>query len=402
MNEKNTEMTPQAEESRGGAPQDLSALAAEVSAMEKKAASSWKIALVGWAILLAIIFSYLNFWLLQSVIKPAVQPAELVALGFVAVDAGLESRGLSPLESSDLVDEVTRLLKERVPIVIEEQVRPRLVDLQERLPELREEWTEEVRQKAPELMADAVDRLQADLLPKAHDTLLEFVRTRVDDTLAQVEETIDRAVGEVVDSTDQSIIDLADNETLRLNLEVAFEEQMGEVLDALFTDLDKTVAEAGRGIRELVAKMDAGTLEKRDMLELRAIQLTRALFTSLREAVPEAEGEGEDFFQKLMGTLKDLKIEPAARRTILLDAREGVAPDLSQVPEELREEVRKEAQEFREAAQKAAGDLPGAPEAGAAPRTRSAAPEGPPPEVLKRIQEEQEKEREEAAKRAAQ
>ncbi len=398
MNEKNTEMTPQAEESKGGAPQDLTALAAEVSAMERKAASAWKMALVGWAILLAIIFSYLNFWLLQSVIKPAAQPDRLVALGFVAVDSALASRGLPSLESSQLPVKVADLLKERTPIVIAEQVRPRLIELQQKLPELRKEYTEKVAQKAPELMDDAVDYLQSNLLPMAHDRLIGFVESRVDEILERAEETIGRAVGEVIASTDDSLALISQDERLRLSLEEAFEEEMGEVLDMLFTDLDKKIAKVGGDIGDLIGKMDAGTLDKRDMLELRLIQITNALFTSLVEAVPAAEGE--DIFQQLMNRLKELKLEAPARRRIGVDVMTGEAPDLSAVPEEFREEVRKQIQEAREAAQKAAGDLPGgpgAPRARAAPRAPSG---GPPPEVLKRIQEEEKKAREEAIKRA--
>ncbi|MCK4283017.1 MAG: hypothetical protein KAX44_01775, partial [Candidatus Brocadiae bacterium] len=197
---------------------------------------------------------------------------------------------------------------------------------------------------------------------------------------------------------DDSLALISQDERLRLSLEEAFEEEMGEVLDMLFTDLDKKIAKVGGDIGDLIGKMDAGTLDKRDMLELRLIQITNALFTSLVEAVPAAEGE--DIFQQLMNRLKELKLEAPARRRIGVDVMTGEAPDLSAVPEEFREEVRKQIQEAREAAQKAAGDLPGgpgAPRARAAPRAPSG---GPPPEVLKRIQEEEKKAREEAIKRA--
>lgn len=391
MNERNPEMTPESEEPKGGVPQDvrenLAALAGEMNAMEKAAARTWKITAALFAILIVFVAGYMYLGIYR-LLKEYLDPETLVQMGITQVNTVLAANfGAPGIDSGALPQWAATTLKQKTPEFMQTTVRPELERLQAQLPEYREKWTAEVEAQAPQLMNDAVDYLQSDLLPQANKTLISFVDRSVDKLLDKVDEEIGGAVGEVITASQDSIADLSADSMPRLRaaLEESFEEQMGEVLDAMFEKLDETVAEVGDHMTELLRKRKAEELEHVDMLELRLIQLTRALFTPLREAPLEAEAPG--LIEQIMNELRKLQIAEPVQIQVRRSIEAGAELDLSHIPEEEREKVRKAIEEGR---RKAAEARRGGPPPGA----------GPPPDVQKRIEEERRK-GEEAARKAA-
>lgn len=456
MSENISEKAPESEEPQGGIPQGvadgIAVLAGEVRAAERKASAGWKISAIVWCIILAVIFSYLYFWLYRTVLKPAVEPQRLVGLGKLGIDIVLEGQGLPTLDSAQLPDQLAQRLKDQAPGLIQDQLKPRLRQLEADLPKHRRELAQWVRENASDLVDQGVERLQNDLLPAAGEQAVQLVDQKVDELLAQVDEDIDRVIGDVISETLANIDDVRDAETVRTAMELAFEDAMGEVLDELFEGLDEKVGQVREKMQTLVEKQRTGNLTHKDRLELRMIQLVRALF---KEATLEEAVEGEGIAEQLRRIWSELgglglpeATEVEARRAIEAGVRRPgarVQPadiDLSSVPEaerarvraaiergmvgarrpsaaapstDIPEEVREEVEEARKAAEEAAEEgrrrgeearkkaeearreaIEGAAEAGPAPEAPAAA--GPPADLEKMI-EEAKKRAEEARKK---
>ncbi len=354
MSENISEKAPESEEPQGGVPQGvadgIAVLAGEVRAAERKATAGWKISAIVWCIILAVIFSYLYFWLYKSVLKPAAEPQRLVALGKYGIDIMLEGQGLPTLDSAQLPGQLAEKLRAQAPGLIQDQLKPRLRELEADLPKHRRELAQWVRENASDLADQGVERLQNDLLPAASEQAVQLVDQKVDEVLTQVDEDINQVMGDVISTTLANIDDVRDAETVRMAMELAFEDAMGEVLDELFEGLDEKVGQVREKMQALVQKQRTGNLTHKDRLELRMIQLVRELFkeAALEEAV-EGEGIAEQL-RRIWGELGGLELPEAteveARRAIEAGVRrpgrraQPADIDLSTVPEAERARIR--------------------------------------------------------------
>jgi hypothetical protein len=348
------------EEPKGGIPQsvadDVAALAAEVRAIERKATAAWKTAVVVWIILLAVIFSYLYFWLYRGVLVPNAKPDILVELAMAPVEEAVQRHLGARLDSPDFGKVVGEKLKAAAPGLIKSQVKPQIENLLAQLPTYRAKYTAEIKQRAPKLINDGLDLIQNDLLPWANEQLMATISEHADALIAQINDQIKSAVSEVIATSRGDIKTLQqDPAALRLALEHAFEGAMGDVMDELFTDLDTKVANIRDQMQGLVNRYKAGTLTYRDKLELRLIQDVEALFS--KASIEEGVG-GVPGIEQILEDLKGLGVPEETRKAIRTDVRAGKAPDLSGIPDAYREKMKKEMEEeqkAKEAAKAAAG-----------------------------------------------
>jgi len=344
MNERNPQMSPEAQEPGSGLPQDLMdelmVLAQEVRAVEAKAARGWKVALAGWVIFLVVVFSYLYFGVYRAVIVPIFEPGTLVQMGMGLANGALEKQGLPEVGSAEFASRLADRLEVGIPALVQQQLKPQLIALQEQLPERRIELTQKFRANAPQIMDDAVDYFEGNMLPRLHDTLLTTVGERVDEVLERVDETIGEAVTQVIVTHWDSMAVVGPDQMseLREGLANTFEQQMGPVLDEMFKGTDESVAEVRREIEKLVERYKSQTLTADDMRVIRLIQLCLALFKSMKEAPPEVQ---ESIYDQFMSQLRDLGIGAAAREQIGREVQAGVTPDLSDLSPEEREAAMK-------------------------------------------------------------
>ncbi len=436
MNERKPQMSPEAQKPAGGLSQDLvdelMVLAQEVRAVEAKAARGWKISLAGWAVFLVVVFCYLYFGVYQRVVVPALEPKMIVELALGAANTALQKQGLPALDSSELAPAVAEKLKAQIPILVQERLRLQLVAWQERIPEYRIKYTEKFRDNAPKIVDQALDYLQTDMLPRIHTAALDFVGGKVDEVLKRIDETIGDAVQQVIAMHMESMEVVApeQREELRKALALAFEEQMGPVLDELFKGTDDAMAEVTMQIDGLMDRQRTRSLTADDMLVIRLMQLSRALFTSMKQAPPEAQ---ESILQQLLDQLRSVGVGESAREEIGRGFQAGVTPDFSRMPAEEREkakaeyekamqmkraaagaaaagapttpaieipaEAREKAEQARREAEKARSQA--AAQAGQAAKEAQPVPPGPPPDT-KKLEEEAKKKAAEAQAKAEQ
>jgi len=349
-------MSPEAQEPGSGLPQDLvdelMVLAQEVRAVEAKAAKGWKLSLAGWVIFLVVVFSYLYFGVYRRVVVPFFEPATMVEMAIGVGNRALESQGLPEVESASFAPQLADRLEVGIPALVQQQLKPKLMDLQEQLPEKRIELTQKFRANAPQVVDDAVDYFEANMLPRLHDTLLTTVGERVDEVLERVDETIGEAVTQVIVAHWDSIAVVGPDQMseLREGLANTFEQQMGPVLEEIFKGTDESVAEVRMQIEQLVERYKSQTLTADDMHVIRLIQLSLALFKSMKEAPPEVQ---ESIYEQFMDQLRSIGIGAAAREQIGREVRAGVTPDFSGLSPEEREAATKAYEEDRRQAAEA-------------------------------------------------
>jgi len=337
-----------AEEAKG-IPQsvvdEVAALAADVTAMKNRAARGWKVTAVVWVILLSVIAGYL-YILVYKPLNDLLEPESVVQLGITTLNGALAGAGVPAIDSPELAPWAAGKLKDAAPTVMREQVKPQLEQLTARLPELREKYTARIRREAPVWINEAVDEIGDKWLPKAELALLKFVDEKTDELMAELGTQVDAVVGQVITSTERDLRvfteEGGDVAALRARLEEAFEQAMGPVLDELLDDIDVKVRDAGRGISELVAKHKAKRLTPDEVLEVRLIQLTIALFGGAAEDIPTGGG----MLEELRSLLEQAGLPVARREAVVRDVagtgRIGSMEDvLKDVPEDRREEFRK-------------------------------------------------------------
>jgi len=374
MNEKNREMTPEAQQPEGGAlgdaEQEFAALKAELAALRSSSSRGWKINAIFFVVLIAVIATYLYF-LIYKPLSEVLEPSTLVQMAFSRVDDALMAQGAPKMDSGQLPDWAVKQLNARVPELVQQNLKPRLQDIQAKFPEYREKWTREISGQVPQLLDGGMTRLQQDLLPWAREQLLVWLDTKLDELLAKADETIDQAVAQVIDTHEESIKLLGKENVPRLRkaLADAFEQQMGELLDPMFGGLDKKIADLTRQMQELVDRMDSGQLDQSDMLTIRLIQLTRALFTSFREKGIPGEPQG-GVLQQLQQSLEKLGLGKPLSVGVTRQVQ-AAGPflnvedlDLSNVPEDQRDKVRAE---IEKTLQQARAQTRGGPGAGRTP-----------------------------------
>jgi hypothetical protein len=394
MNEMSPGKTPESEQPQGAVPQgvadDVAVLAGEIRAMERRADRGWKITAVVWVILLAVIAGYL-YILIYKPLKETLQPETIVQLAVTQVNTILKSIDAPKLESAELPQWLAEKLKAEAPRLVNEELKPRLVQLKEDLPELRRDATKQLLAEAPDLIDRGIEALETDLLPAANDELIRMLGEKLDELADRIEQNLDSIVHEVIDQVEQDVGDLADTEKMRLAMEATFEEAMGPVLDEVLAGLDLKVEEVREKVAVLVESYKLGALSHDQMLEVRLIQLIRALFEQAAAKPAEVEG----WVQTLMDQLGGLELPEEAQADIRRQVRRGGEIDLSHIPAEQRERVRQAIERARQAAKQVVGRPEEVPKTPEAAQQRAGRP-GRPPEVIEKA----EKKAEEAAPQA--
>ncbi|KPK60777.1 MAG: hypothetical protein AMK73_08045 [Planctomycetes bacterium SM23_32] len=371
MNERISEMAPESEEPRGGIPQsvadDIAVLAAELKAAEKRAATGWKVTAVVWVILLAVIAGYL-YALVYRPLKDRLEAEAIIQMGVSAVNNALAQQGVPDIESPQLASWAAGELKRLAPQVMQERVKPRLLDLQDQLPALRAKYAAQIRLRAPDLMDEGVAKFESDLLPRANEALVSWLDQKLDELLDQVDEDLNRAISQMVADVTTNVDTARDPDKMRAALSSALEEAMGPIMDQMFENLDEKVATVRGKMRGLVRDYWADNLSQTDKLELRLVQLVRALFSKVGREQAEEPGA----FAELRALLEGIEMPGMARMEI---QRRAALPefhiedvDLSNVPADQRDNVRAAIEAGRKMAAAAAG-------AAAAPSPPSAAEE---------------------------
>ena len=289
--QKSTGKAP--EQPKAGIPQDVAdavaVLAGEVKAFERSRSRAWKTALVIWVILLAVIASYLNFLVYRPLTR-LLDAETLVAMGIGKANDVLAGYGAPRLDSGQLPTWAADKLKAQAPLVMESQLKPFLLGLQDQLPDYRKQAEKQITEQAPRWVDAGIDRLETDVLPQLNEQLLSLASKHIDSLMAQVEADINRVMGDVIKDVGTSAVDLQDQAKMRAAFEEAFEREMGPVLDELFVGLDEKVAAVGEQIGTLVTKYKSGSLSHQEQLEVRLIQLVRALFEKARAEEPGKSG----------------------------------------------------------------------------------------------------------------
>jgi hypothetical protein len=341
---------------------DIAALAADVSAMSRRAARAWKMTAVIWVILLCVITSYL-YLLVYKPLKEFLTPENVLQMGVTMLNRAVQQAGgpASIEEPSQVSNWASGELKKVAPVLMRQHLKPFLDTQIARLPDLRKQWTDRFRDQGSVWINDAVQYFGDSVLPEGNKALLSLVDSKVDDLLTQfggqVDTIVDQIVAEQKETWGQFKEGGANNAELRGKLEGAFEEAMGPVLDEVLKGLDEKVADAGKGIQDLVDKYKAKTLDHHETLEVRLIQLTAALFQGALEEAQNQPGT----LDQLREALKKIGMPVAEQEAAVEHARES-APQgramsidemLQNVPEDRREEARKALEAEQEARQKA-------------------------------------------------
>ncbi len=379
-----SEQTP--EKPEGGVPQDvadgLSVLASEVRAAEMRAARGWKIALVFWIILLVVIAGYLYFLVYQRLAE-GLQPENVVAMAVTTVEkqVGYE------LGSTRFNEYLAAQAKNRAPEVMREILKPQVESLIAGLPSRRADAVALVEERVPGLMDHGVDWLENQVMPQANARLLAEIDAGVDSLLDQVDDDLSRIIEEAVQSVGGDVEKLTDKQALRVAMHGAFEDAMGDVLDELLEDIDEKVGSVRKEMASLVEDYKAGDLTHEQRLEIRLVQLVRALF---EEGIDEALEDYEGPFAELRGLLEQLDLPEDVSLDVLRQARDpriGM-PDLSRVPEEAREKVEEAIRSIPRRAVPIDVHTPGV-EAPAGRRMGPPPdlPTGPPPDLESKVEE---------------
>jgi hypothetical protein len=366
MNEKISEMAPESEEPKGGVPQgvadDIAVLAAEIRAAERRAATGWKVTALVWVIILVVIASYL-YALVYKPLKEQLEPETLVQMGITTATDALKANvdpSMPNIDSPQMAGWLATKLETAAPQVMQEHVKPQLLDLQARLPELRAQYAADIRRRAPELMEQGLRQFENEMLPQASDYFVSWLDTHLDQLMTQVDQDLQRAVGEMLVDVTRDVETLDQVQVMRERLRMAFEDAMGPVMDEMFEGLDQKVADVRGGMEELIDDYQHGRLSHKEKLEIRLVQLVRELFRGAA-AKPSTE---PGIIDELQGLLSDLEMPEATRTEILRGAaRPGPMPDLSGVPAELRDKVRTSIEDARRRAAPAAAPAPAPAEA---------------------------------------
>jgi hypothetical protein len=294
MTDQSGSKTPQAP--AGGVPQaiadELAVLASEVRRMEQKASRGWKTTAIGFAILLAVIATYIGL-LIYKPLTQTLTEESLVQIVFDRVDGVLNSYGAPNLQSAQLPDWAGQKLAGYAPELMQQTVKPQIEDAIKKLPEWRAQIVKEVKDRGPEVLDQAIAQAQSQLLPMVRQRLVETAMDQANTALDGVEDQLETVIGGVIEANVKNMKDLNPEsvDTLRRAMEISLEEQLAPVLDPMFEGISAGVDSTQSGLSDLVAKYDSGTLSHEEKLEVALVQLTYALF-ELKAVTPEEGGQG--------------------------------------------------------------------------------------------------------------
>lgn len=270
------------QEPAGGVPEDVAAdvrgLAADVTELARKTSRGWKIAAVIFAVILVLIATYLG--IIYNILKDSTEPGRLVALAVDPLEMLLERVGAPSLTSPQLAGWAVERLNEKAPELVRQRVKPRLVELQGRLPDWRKQALDELRKQAPTRFDSAAQWLEEEGLPTLSDKVVQMLTQRTDIAMEDLEMQFERLVGQVVEAHEEDLRTVGTDNMPRLQatLESELEEKLGPALDHVFGRIERAVVDVEDSMTNLVVAYKSGGMSKQDRLEIQLVRLLYALF----------------------------------------------------------------------------------------------------------------------------
>jgi ABC-type transporter Mla subunit MlaD len=168
--------------------------------------------------------------------------------------------------------EFAQRLKDAAPGVMAD-LKPRLAEAKDKIPEIKEELARNLTEQAPVIADMLRDQIVQTALPEARRMLAQATMQRLDEELPRLSQVVDDAVRLVVEQHLEDIKTL-EREDLSQELQVAFEEAAGPVLDEFSAGVEQGIEDVKDRLRVLIAKAESGReLTRKEQLELRYIQL---------------------------------------------------------------------------------------------------------------------------------
>jgi len=336
------EKTPEPEATEGEVPQSvadsLAALSTDARAMAQLTARGWKITAVVFAVLLLVITIYLG--ILYSKIGKLLDAETVVGMGFNRINDTLRASCNAPdIDSGEMPAWVAGKLAEMAPQIMNEQVKPVIEGIPDRLPEIRQKLVAQFGANAPRYVDTAMDRLTTDLLPRAEAVFMDEMKRATGDIMDRVDQNLERIITELMLQHKDDLTTLSPERMpqIRQTMEAEIEEQMGPIMDQMFEGIEPRLRSIRQHMQELVRKYDGGELSREEKLEIQLMRLIRRLF---EVKALQKEEPVESLFQSLMNKFDISELGEPARQEIR-DVVPAGAVNWQEIPPDARQSVRR-------------------------------------------------------------
>ncbi len=292
MNDQENKTAPESEEPVAAVSEDLAGdinhLADRVAHMERVASRGWKITLVFFIVLLAVIAGYMYFWIYRG-LKDTLAPDTLIEMMKAQVNPVLQQNDLPALDNIHLLP---RRAADRAiamaPDLVQNRAKPLVEDLIAQLPEHRQQLVQQIRSEASRWSDELLTRARSEYLPDARRKVRSMVRQKLEEGLAEADARLSEAVGQIVEEQDFKTLTQQGN--IEQAFQTAFEERLGPYLDEMVLEkLDVHINNAVDSLNELV---NSPNRDYKSKLEIRIIQLVRALFENAAQAEVQSTSPG--------------------------------------------------------------------------------------------------------------
>ncbi len=270
------------EQPRGEVPEevaeDIQTLAMDASEMARKTARGWKISAAIFAALLIFIAAYLGFF--YNVFRKSAEPGILVAMALGPVNNLLERVDAPKLHNPMLAQWAVEQLNQRAPELVRQRLKPRLIELQEKLPQLRKDALQKFEEQAPERFDAAVEFIETTGLPRIGDLVTRTAKERADIAMDNLEGQLEGMVAAVVERHQEDLATLEEDQMAKLQatLEEELEAEYGPVLDEVFVRIERSIINVEAGMEDLVDVYKRGTMTEQEALKVQLIRVVYALF----------------------------------------------------------------------------------------------------------------------------
>jgi len=279
MNDQNANVTPEPEEQNAGVPQavadDVAAVAAELDAFARGASRGWKISAIGFLIILAIIAGYLKFFVYNMIVVGFTEPDILFQTGIGVLDQAMGAAGMPTLDSGQLPRWMADRAKDYGVTLINDQIKPQVLDLKAQLPQKRRELVAQAKAQLPGWIDDGISRLETELVPDAIKSVSDELSGRLDEVLDQLDEQLNQLVDQLLQIHGDKILAMQEDDEVAQAVEKALEQNMGYYLDQVFKKVDPHIANAADALEDLVQSKQKTDQQR---LELRIIQLVYHMY----------------------------------------------------------------------------------------------------------------------------
>jgi len=279
MNDQNANVTPEPEEQNAGVPQavadDVAAVAAELDAFARGASRGWKISAIGFLIILAIIAGYLKFFVYNMIVVGFTEPDILFQTGIGVLEQAMGAAGMPTLDSGQLPRWMADRAKDYGVTLINDQIKPQVLDLKAQLPQKRRELVAQAKAQLPGWIDDGISRLETELVPDAIKSVSDELSGRLDEVLDQLDEQLNQLVDQLLQIHGDKILAMQEDDEVAQAVEKALEQNMGYYLDQVFKKVDPHIANAADALEDLVQSKQKTDQQR---LELRIIQLVYHMY----------------------------------------------------------------------------------------------------------------------------